>query len=77
MLALYCLCVRSSEEALGWGLLGCGLFMYRNEMLESPVFKMWNESGTNRGRIGDSVRVRICSPPDVEAPNSHNTTSGI
>jgi hypothetical protein len=43
----------ASLEESGWGLLGCELLVYHNEMLESPVFKMWNDSGTNRGRIGD------------------------
>ena len=34
------------------------LHLYHNNTRESPVLKVWNESGTNRGRIGDSRRVR-------------------
>jgi len=45
--------------------------------LESPVLNVWNESGTNRGRIGDSApfvfvhcdiwrRQRCCIPDRVE-----------
>src|ERR1700728_512327 len=37
------------------------LHLYHNMTLESAVLKVWNESGTNRGRIGDSRTVRLRS----------------
>jgi hypothetical protein len=44
------------------------MFLYHNVTLgkpcvcgESPVLNVWNESGTNRGRIGDSASVRVRS----------------
>src|SRR5215469_13023888 len=39
--------------------------LYHKAALESPVFNMWNESGTNRGRIGDSATVRLRSLRDM------------
>jgi hypothetical protein len=50
--------------------------LYHNVTLERPVLKMWNESGTNRGRIGDSVTVRIRSPRYVASSLPTHTTSG-
>src|SRR5579863_7771771 len=38
-----------------------GAHLYHNMTLERAVLKVWNESGTNRGRIGDSRFVRIRS----------------
>jgi hypothetical protein len=35
--------------------------LYHNVTLESPVLNVWNESGTNHGRIGDSMTVRLRS----------------
>src|ERR1700728_1473825 len=36
--------------------------LYHNVTLERPVLNVWNESGTNHGRIGDSAPVRLRSP---------------
>src|SRR5690242_2555952 len=33
--------------------------LYHNATGESPVLKLWNESRTNRGRIADSIPVRL------------------
>jgi hypothetical protein len=41
----------------------------------SPVFKLWNESRTNRARIADSLLVRIRSRRHVVACSGHTTTS--
>jgi hypothetical protein len=38
---------------------------------------VWNESGTNRGRIGDSADVRLRSPRHMARPIFDNTRSGI
>src|SRR5277367_7007476 len=51
--------------------------LYHNVTLERPVLKMWNESGTNRGRIGDSQAVRVRSPRYVAAAPPLNTRSGV
>jgi hypothetical protein len=40
-----------------------------------PVFKLWNESRTNRARIADSTIVRIRSRRHVVAPSGRTTTS--
>jgi hypothetical protein len=40
--------------------------LYHNATVESPVLKVWNESGTNRARIGDSQAVRVCSLRDMD-----------
>jgi len=42
------------------------MFVYHNVTVERPVLKVWNESGTNRGRIADSRYVRFCSPRDMD-----------
>ena len=52
------------------------LHLYHNNTRESPVLKVWNESGTNRGRIGDSRRVRLRSLRHMAA-TSRNTRSGV
>src|ERR1700738_329244 len=56
----------AGEEGIGIGGPGCRSgqrqHLYHNNTLESPVLKVWNESGTNRGRIGDTRRVRLRSP---------------
>jgi hypothetical protein len=41
------------------------------------VLKVWNESGTNRGRIGDSAVVRVRSPRHMAQSALANTTSGV
>src|SRR6202166_4268311 len=56
---------------------GGDVFLYHNVTLERPVLKMWNESGTNRGRIGDSDPVRVRSPRYVAAAPPLNTRSGV
>src|ERR1700761_3130417 len=50
--------------------------LYHNVTLERPVLKVWNESGTNRGRIGDSTPVRIRSPRYMVRQAVLNTRSG-
>src|SRR5271170_511139 len=50
--------------------------LYHNVTLERPVLKMWNESGTNRGRIGDSQPVRVRSPRYMDELPALNTRSG-
>jgi hypothetical protein len=50
--------------------------LYHNVTLESPVLNMWNESGTNRGRIGDSTTVRVRSPRYMVLSPTLNTRSG-
>jgi len=40
---------------------GLGAHLYHNMTLERAVLKVWNESGTNRGRIGDSSPVQFRS----------------
>src|ERR1700692_890050 len=49
--------------------------LYHNATLGKAVLKMWNESGTNRGRIGDSEPVRLRSPRDVASAAGRYTTS--
>jgi hypothetical protein len=51
--------------------------LYHNNTLESPVLKVWNESGTNRGRIGDSPPVRLRSLRHMAVRMECNTTSGV
>ena len=41
------------------------------------VIKVWNESGTNRGRIGNSRRVRLRSLRHMALPRFHDTRWGI
>jgi hypothetical protein len=43
---------------------------------ERPRLKKENESGTNRGRIGDSQAVELCSPRYVVHPASQNHNIG-
>jgi len=50
--------------------------LYHKAALESPVLNMWNESGTNRGRIGDSAAVRLRSLRDMAWPPALHTRSG-
>jgi len=45
---------------------GGRVFVYHNATVERPVLKVWNESGTNRARIGDSRCVRFCSLRDID-----------
>src|ERR1700757_2933292 len=47
------------------------------QFLRLPVLKVWNESGTNHGRIADSQVVRLCSPRDMEWQVQGNTRSGV
>jgi hypothetical protein len=49
--------------------------MARESLVGSPVFKLWNESRTNRARIADSMLVRIRSRRHVVACSGHTTTS--
>jgi hypothetical protein len=44
-------------------------------LVGSPVFKLWNESRTNRARIADSTVVRIRSRRHVVARSGRTTTS--
>ena len=44
--------------------------------LESPVLNVWNESGTNRGRIGDSAAVRLRSLRYMAPSTTLHTRSG-
>jgi len=44
--------------------------------LESPVLNVWNESGTNRGRIGDSAAVRLRSLRYMAPSTMLHTRSG-
>ena len=53
------------------------VLVYHNVTLERPVLNMWNESGTNRGRIGDSRAVRVRSPRYVAPRSPLNTRSGV
>ena len=46
------------------------------ETAKTAVFKLWNESRTNRGRIADSPTVRVRSRPYVAAYYQSNTRSG-
>jgi hypothetical protein len=41
----------------------------------SPVFKLWNESRTNRARIADSIHVGFRSRPHIVADRSPTTKS--
>src|SRR6266568_8746429 len=43
---------------------------------ESPVLNVWNESGTNRGRIGDSASVRVRSLRYMAPSASFHTRCG-
>src|SRR5271167_4336123 len=52
------------------------VLVYHNVTLERPVLNMWNESGTNRGRIGDSQAVRVRSPRYMDELPALNTRSG-
>jgi hypothetical protein len=61
-----------SSSLAGEGRVGVG-FLYHNATLERPVLNMWNESGTNRGRIGDSQQVRVRSPRYMAWLSSLNT----
>ena len=51
------------------------MFVYHNATVERPVLKVWNESGTNRGRIGDSRLVRLRSPRHMAAAQLQSTRS--
>src|SRR5215472_16803008 len=44
--------------------------------VESPVLNVWNESGTNRGRIGDSAAVRLRSLRYMAPSTMLHTRSG-
>src|ERR1700733_5930404 len=55
---------------------GGDCFLYHNVTLERPVLKVWNESGTNRGRIGDSDPVRLRSLRYMALAAILNTRSG-
>src|SRR5487761_751665 len=55
--------------------VGDGL-LYHNVTLESPVLNVWSESGSNRGRIGDSERVRLRSLRYMAQQPTWNTRSG-
>src|SRR5215469_12147029 len=50
--------------------------LYHNVTRNISVLKMWNESGTNRGRIGDSQTVRFRSPRYMASLLHMNTKSG-
>src|SRR5204863_4545299 len=45
-------------------------------LLESPVLNVWNESGTNRARIGDSAVVRLRSLRYMAPSSALHTRSG-
>ena len=52
------------------------LVLYHNMTRDRPVLNMWNEFGTNCGRIGDSTDVRVRSPRHMALACRHNTRSG-
>src|SRR5262245_5232038 len=54
-----------------------GQHLYHNNTPQSPVLNVWNESGTNHGRIGDSWRVRLRSLRHMARLDFRNTRSGI
>src|SRR5579863_6368334 len=60
------------------------LHLYHNNTTEKScavrnrsVIKVWNESGTNRGRIGDSRRVRLRSLRHMALLLFQNTIWGV
>src|ERR1700739_3137017 len=61
-----------AAESWGWG-----QHLYHNKTPQSPVLKVWNESGTNHGRIGDSRRVRLRSLRHMARLHLPNTRSGV
>jgi hypothetical protein len=54
-----------------------GQHLYHNNTPQRPVLNVWNESGTNHVRIGDSRRVRLRSLRHMAQPDFHYTRSGV
>jgi len=52
------------------------VLVYHTLALESPVLNVWNESRTNRGRIGDSAVVRLRSLRYMAPSSALPTRSG-